>query len=352
MMVKISKLSQIAISWSRMPPYAARSIATGTKYINQPVEIISLNPPDVLQNDVENILEQSINWIDTARVLSWNSLGLNVPNIFFQSGWSIKAFNKLGNEVKQNGGKVICISDNSWKNTPRQWLGALFFRLYYRKYFDAVWVPGISGMQLMKFYGMSENRIYQGLYNADSKIFFHHDSIEKREKKFIFVGQLIERKGVNLLVQAFTKFTRQYPDWKLHIIGSGMLSDKLPKIDNIVYEGFKETCCVAEALRNSRFLILPSHEDHWGLVVHEAALCGCGLILSNAVGSSLDLVGANNGIVFPNNSTNGLYKAMVRAASFNNKELQLISQESKDKASKFSPSRWTITFAQIISDVI
>ena len=351
MIFKNVKQSLIAISWSHMPPYAAKLINSGIKGIGQSVAIIS-SEPAVLQHEVDSILQQSVNWINPNQDLTWSKIGIDVPHIFFQSGWSITAFNKLGTEVKQNGGKLICISDNSWKNTPRQWLAALFSRLYYRKHFDAVWVPGISGMQLMKFYGMPENRIYQGLYSADSKIFFHRDSIEKRAKKFIFVGQLIKRKGVNLLVRAFTKFTRQYPDWKLHIIGSGMLSDRLPKIDNIVYEGFKETRCVAEALRNSRFLILPSHEEHWGLVVHEAALCGCGLIVSDAVGSSLDLVGANNGIVFPNNSTNGLYKAMVRAASFNNKELQLISRESKDKALKFNLSRWATTFAQIIFDVI
>ncbi|MEL6930589.1 MAG: glycosyltransferase [Cyanobacteria bacterium J06600_6] len=340
---------KIAISWSRLPPYAAKLIAKAINISNQPVTIIS-SKPAALQAEVEQCVSQPIVWVDINQDISWSDLKMDVPQIFFQSGWFSTTFTGLGSEVKRNGGKVICITDNCWKNTLRQWIGALVFRLRYRNCFDAVWVPGKSGTQLMRFYGMPKNKIYQGLYSSDPQVFYSQKSIDKRGKKFIFVGQLIERKGIRLLIRAFSKFTQNYPEWKLHVIGNGVLVDELLEAPNIVYEGFKAPKDVAKSLRNSRFLILPSYEEHWGLVVHEAALSGCGLITSDTVGSYIDLVDENNGIVFKNNSVDSLYKAMMDAASFEDEKLQLVQTASQSKASEYSPFKWAETFIQIVSE--
>ena len=78
------------------------------------------------------------------------------------------------------------------------------------------------------------------------------------------------------MIKVFNQFNQRYPDWKLHVIGKGELVDELLKVPNSIYEGFKKPEDVAKSLRSSRFLILPSHEEHWGLVVHEAALSGSG----------------------------------------------------------------------------
>ncbi|GAB4225017.1 MAG: hypothetical protein Kow0049_01980 [Stanieria sp.] len=349
MITQLQKRSRIAISWSRLPPYAARLIRAGIQNLGEPVEIIASRPVALI-NEVESIIGQPINWVDSNQTISWSDLEMDIPEIFFQAGWLSKAFKNLGKEVDRNGGQVVCFSDNSWKNTPRQWLGALAFRIRYLQYFDAMWVPGHSGMGLLEFYGMPKHKIYQGMYGADPEVFFSQASLENREKKFVFVGQLIERKGINLLITAFSKFHLQHPEWKLHVIGQGALMDRLLNVPGIEVEGFKPPSYVADVLRESRFLILPSYEEHWGLVVHEAALCGCGLIVSDAVGASWDLIGDRNGIVFKSNSSNSLYQGLVRAASFSETELELISSQSKAKASKFGPEKWSKTFAQIITD--
>ena len=44
---------------------------------------------------------------------------------------------------------------------------------------------------------------------------------------------------------------------------------------------------------------MPSLEEHWGLVVHEAALSGCALLLSNRVGAKEDFLEEGvNGLSF------------------------------------------------------
>ena len=297
MITQVEKRSRITISWSRLPPYAARLISAGLKKLDEPIEIVASRPVALI-DEVESIIDQPIHWVESNQNLSWSDLGLDIPQIFFQSGWLSKAFRSLGQEVLANGGQVICFSDNSWKNTPRQWLGALVYRLIHRRNFAAVWVPGASGNKLMRLYGMPQNRIYQRMYGADSQVFYSDKSLAKREKTFTFVGQLIKRKGVNILLEAFAEFQKDYPDWKLKILGQGELQGLVENLPGVELEGFKTPTEVASILRQSRFLILPSHEEHWGLVVHEAASCGCGLILSDAVGAALDLASDRNGVIF------------------------------------------------------
>ena len=82
----------------------------------------------------------------------WKDLGLKIPDIYFQAGWYKKSFSNLGKEVKQNGGKVVLLSDNSFKNTLRQKIGSIIYRIKYLNNFDAIWVPGKLGVKLMKFF--------------------------------------------------------------------------------------------------------------------------------------------------------------------------------------------------------
>ncbi|MEA5466501.1 glycosyltransferase [Leptothoe sp. PORK10 BA2] len=339
----------IAVSWHRLPPYAAHLISAGIKAIDVPVHIVASKPPNLV-SEVEKIIDQPIYWINSDDDCSWSSLGLEVPKIFFQSGWLSSAFKKLGIEVKQAGGKIVCFSDNSWKNTPRQWIGLLGFRVKYLKRFDAAWVPGKAGINLMEFYGMPRDKIYQGMYGSSPEVFKPGISLEKRPKKFIFVGQLIERKGISTLLNAFEEFRTSFPEWKLHIIGGGPL--ELPTDDpNIQSEGFSTPHRVAEAMRDSRFLILPSLEDHWGLVVHEGACSGCGIIVSDSVGAGLDLVTTENGYIFKTNSVESLTQALVAAASRNVPQLQLAYENSLSLANQFGTHTWPEIFKAIIHDL-
>lgn len=55
---------------------------------------------------------------------------------------------------------------------------------------------------------------------------------------------------------------------------------------------------LAKVYQNARCFVLPSFEEHWGLVVHEAALSGCLLLLSNRVGAAKDFLSKDNGFTF------------------------------------------------------
>ena len=312
--------------------------------------VIGANPQMTVK-DTEDILGQKICWIDSLSVNSWSELGLSIPDIFFQAGWFIPSFNKLGKEVRYNGGKVVGLIDNCWKNNMRQWIGAVKFRLLYRKWFSAVWVPGKSGTQLLRFFGVPSSQIYQGLYGTDHNCFTPGPLLTKRPKQFIFVGGLTRLKGILTLVKAFQIFHRDFPDWNLVTYGIGESQILLENCPGIESRPFAPPHEIAETLRQSRFFVLPTLTDHWPLAVAEAAAVGCGLILSNRVGNRPEFLTQKNGFVFPARSVRELTRKLRAAASLPDWRLNETYKESKWLGSFYGLSQWAEKFQQIISEV-
>ena len=100
--------------------------------------------------DVESILGGPVIWIDDDRPTSWRKLGLTAPELFFESSWATPAFNCLVREAKQAGGKIVCMLDNRWRGNPRQQIGAIYFRLFRRNYYDAIWGPGTANRRFCR----------------------------------------------------------------------------------------------------------------------------------------------------------------------------------------------------------
>jgi len=340
----------IAISWSGLPVYGARLIRAGIKRLGQPVAVIATKP-EIPIKGMEEILGQKIHWIDGSDVYSWEQLYLPVPDIFFQAGWFVPSFNNLGKEVKCNGGKVICLIDNYWENNLRQWLGAVYFRLVYKRWFSAYWVAGKSGKRLLRFFGVSSSRIYQGLYGADPQCFSPGPTLTQRPKQLIYVGRFIPEKGISTLAKAFKIFHSNFPEWELIAYGVGECKSLLENSPGITVHQFAQPPQIAEALKRSRFLVLPSLVDHWPLVVAEATLVGCGLILSDKVGNCVDLLNQKNGFVFPAKSEKELSVRLKKAANLSDSQLDEMYGESKRLGSLFDPEHWGVTFKKIIAHV-
>jgi glycosyltransferase involved in cell wall biosynthesis len=122
----------------------------------------------------------------------------------------------------------------------------------------------------------------------------------------IFVGRLIQVKGVDVLVNAFAEVKRQLPTAQLLIVGDGPEGDSLRALvrrlkveDNVHFLGFRQGSDLVELYVCADVFCLPSRHEPWGVVVNEAAACGLPLVVSDRVGAGPDLVcsGANGRIV-------------------------------------------------------
>ncbi len=338
---------KIVFSWNELPAYGARLIKSGIDCSNYTVDVIATIPTIPIKG-MDEILGQKINWIESRTIYTWSDLGLEIPDIFFQAGWYIESFVNLGKQVKKNGGKVILLSDNCWKNTIRQWIGSIYYRLIYKNYFDGVWVPGKSGIRLMNFYGVKKDQLFDGLYGIDPKSFPVGISLENRPKSFIFVGKLTNEKGIPQLIRVFKEFYQNHPDWNLYIFGNGPLYEDLINIKGIIVNEFCQPFEISKAMANSRFLILPTLTDHWPLVVNEAALSGCGLILSDRVGNKSEFVGKNNGIVYKVKQDRDLLFAMEAMTKLSDNQLNKITKESKMLGENYTPNYWSSQFNNIV----
>lgn len=341
---------KVAISWSGIPAYAARLLHEAVKKSNFPIVILGVNPQMPIK-ETESIIGQKVYWVDEKGVTSWRDLCLPVPDIFFQAGWFIPSFNNLGREVKQNGGKVVCMIDNCWKNNVRQWFGAIKFRLFYRKWIDAVWVPGKLGTKLLRFFGMPPSKIYQGLYASDGGCFQSGVPLQERSKQFVFVGRFSYLKGIPTLAKAFRIFNKDYPDWKLVAYGIGDCKRMLDNCPQVETRSFASSIEIAEALNESRFFVLPTLTDNWPLVVSEAALAGCGMILSNKVGNIPEFLNDKNGFIFPAKSVKKLVKRLRDVALLPDWRLNEVYDESRRLGAFYTQEHWFEIFQKIISDL-
>lgn len=331
---------RVAFSWNGLPQYAARLIRAAIDAVGEDCVVVGSRPLVPVEG-MEEALGQPVHWVDPGRPVTWRGLGLDVPRVYFQSGWAYPAFSALGAEVRRAGGRVVGMSDANWRGDFRQMvLGALAFRLRYRRHFDAMLVPGRQAARLMGWFGLPPERVSCGMYGAEPGLFGGGPPLCERPPAFLFVGQFIARKGVLDLAEAFVRIAQRHPSWHLAIVGGGEQRGLLPAHPRISVEDFVQPQALAGRFRAVRFLVLPSRLEAWGLVVHEAALCGCALVLSDRVGSADDLATQVNALRFRAGDVAGLAQALAAAAAFDAARLARAEAESRRLAGRFGPARF------------
>jgi glycosyltransferase involved in cell wall biosynthesis len=119
---------------------------------------------------------------------------------------------------------------------------------------------------------------------------------KKYQKKFLFIGRLCESKNLFFLIESF----RLRPSFNLTIVGDGPLLKKLnedcPK--NVKLVG---SCCnsaISKIFSNHNFLILPSINEPWGLVIDESLYHNVPVIVSKNCGGSVQIQNDINGWIF------------------------------------------------------
>ena len=326
----------IAFSWNGLPQYAARLLRAAILELGQPCVVIGSRPTVPIEG-IEEALGQSVIWVDANQPVSWGELGLEVPDIYFQSGWSYPAFSALGKEVKKCGGKTCLLMDNNWRGNLRQFFGAIWFRIFKKNLFNAALVPGKSARRLARWYGVSNEKIWEGMYGADPQLFHNGPPLEQRPKRIIFVGQYIHRKQCIELARAFMGIAHKIPEWELVMYGSGIQQSLLPIHPRIQINSFTQPEQLAALYRNARIFALPSLSEAWGLVVHEAALSGCQLLLSDAIGSRHDFASRENAQIFKAGNLHDLQSALMKLTSLNSSELKIAQQTSTTLAQSHGP---------------
>ena len=267
-----------------------------------------------------------------------------LPRVLFTSGWGVPLFNRFRDEVHVAGGKVIAMSDNNFRLSVRELVKAMRFNLLIRSRYEGYFVAGRSCADLLRFYGVSASKIRMGMYSADEELFSSADGdVVGRPQKIIFVGQLCDRKNPLRMCEAFRQARGYEKGWRLELYGCGPLKDRIPQGKGVSVHDFLQPEQLAAKYREARIFCLPSLEEHWGLVVHEAALSGCFLLLSDGIGARADFLGMRNGQTFNPYDVGSIRNAFCRAMALTDEELCAAQKESRIKASTVSKERFVLS---------
>lgn len=168
---------------------------------------------------------------------------------------------------------------------------------------------GTESAKCLKYYGVDESKIVVGYNTVDiryyrqkyqeAKLFPKTDG----RLKLLFIGQLIERKGLVQIIEALKLLGSSA--WELQIVGSGPDEQKLKQkvkdsgLENQIYfEGYKQKEELTDYLIQSDCLLFPSLIEVWGLVVNEALATNTFVLASKYAGATKDIImDQQNGLI-------------------------------------------------------
>lgn len=137
--------------------------------------------------------------------------------------------------------------------------------------------------------------------------------------KLLFAGELIERKRVDLLLDALALPEFAGAAWQLDIVGSGPLRGSLEKqaqalglCERVAFRGTRARPDLLRSLREVDAVILPSRFDGWGAIVNEALEASVTAIVSDACGVAALLESSGGGLVFRSGDAASLAACLSR----------------------------------------
>lgn len=237
------------------------------------------------------------------------------------------------------------------RNAPK-W--RTFYRKLIGKFVDGFLINGSLTRDYLDTMGFAKIPKVEGCMVADSeglsKAVSECDEETKAELKreldlkpngliYLFVGQLVERKGIKELLEAWEIHCKNYPDDSIIVAGSGVLEKDLKQkhitnksvkfVGQVPYDEIHKYIAVSD------ISVMPTLEDNWSLVVPEAMACGKPVATTRYNGCHVELVKEGvNGFIFDPLSVESSLKMLEE---FHNADLSAMGKESAAIVSNFTP---------------
>nr|WP_269145774.1 glycosyltransferase family 4 protein [Anaerostipes faecalis] len=155
---------------------------------------------------------------------------------------------------------------------------------------------------------------------------------------FLFVGRVMEEKGVNELFRAMKALKKQYGE-KVVLDMIGFFEDEykqeveeLQKEDIVKFHGFQEE--VRPFYKKAHCVVLPSYHEGMSNVLLEAAASGRALITSDIPGCREAVSKGINGYLCKVKNAKDLYKKMQQFVELSPEEREMMGQKGRQKMKK------------------
>ena len=279
------------------------------------------------------------------------------PDVVVGDGFFQWTFAALLNRLVHGTPLVVCYE--RWAHTERR---AQWYRNLYRKialrFTAMVCCNGSLCADYTRSLGFPSARITTGHMAADTDKLaeqvqlISEQSIQATQLSwnaqgivFLYVGRLINMKGLDSLLEAWALFEKQHPTGgTLVIVGGGPEERNLKEQSNRVgmtrvrFTGQVDYDQLVPYYAAADVFIIPTLEDNWSLVVPEAMSCGLPVLCSKYNGCWPELVHeGRNGWVFDSLDSNGCLKVLNLAVQ-NHSKLKEMGNESRMIIAGHSPA--------------
>lgn len=200
---------------------------------------------------------------------------------------------------------------------------------------DAILVPGTKHREFFTKLGVETENIFimpnVSNIEASKNDPINRDEIEKElglenRKVAMFVGRLIDLKGVDYLIKAFKGVSQRLDDAVLLIVGEGPEKASLEALTNelglegrVIFTGNIDNSKLGAYYMLADLFVLPSITTYFAdacpLVVNEAMYFSKPVVTSDAVGTTFMIKDGENGFVVPERNSEALKEAIITVLS-------------------------------------
>ncbi len=156
-----------------------------------------------------------------------------------------------------------------------------------------------------------------------------YDNIKEKSDSFVFIGRVVEEKGIRELVEAFNKVNKKFQKAELNIYGDGEIEkykQKYGNYNNVHFYG--RTNEVLRVLAENEAFVLPSFQEGLSLALLEAAMMKKKIIVTDVGGNTEVVEDMKTGLVVPKGNTEKLAEAMERMLS-HKKEAEKMAENAR-----------------------
>lgn len=189
----------------------------------------------------------------------------------------------------------------------------------------AVLPVGTANREYWQSYGATDEQIHMAPFAIDNdqvaRLAGERTPANGSPIRFVYVGRMIPRKGVDLLLRAFNDICVTH-EATLTLVGDGASRDEWMQLQTpqarqrTIWHGRMSNHEVFQQFSDADVFVLPSRYEPWGLVVNEAMAAGLPVIADRRCGAAVDLVETGKtGVLLEELSVDSLRAAMFRFIS-------------------------------------
>lgn len=234
------------------------------------------------------------------------------PDIVVVGGYDSIHYYLASKYTKRYNKKLILVIESTELSSKRNKGIIRKIKNYAISVADSYIASSILAKRYLIILGADEGKINIVYNTVDTKLFqectnYLNEDVNNKYtnnfKKFIFVGQLEEKKGIEYGINALSKIDY---NWRLTIVGDGsrreILENLVHKLDleeKVKFLGFLERKEIAKLYSQSDFFLFPTLSDPCPLVINEALSSGLFCIVSKLAGNIKDfIIEGKNGYIF------------------------------------------------------